>query len=148
MKKFVLSIVATFFLSACSNQVNVPSSIETSQQHVGVFDKTMYLRGDFTLWDAEPHYVLKQVRSGIYTVKAKFMTPGKVYEFKIADEQWSQGYNCGYKLQGKLVVGQPLIADCNTIYNYFSFMPNKKGWYVITFDYSDHRSPKVMVNRA
>ncbi|BBN80022.1 hypothetical protein PA25_00070 [Pseudoalteromonas sp. A25] len=147
MKKLTL-VVLSLLLAACSSQINSPDSHVSSQSVVDVFDRTMYLRGDFTLWDAEPHYILKPRTAGVYSVKAKFMSPGKVYEFKIADEQWSKGYNCGYKVQGNLKLGQPQLADCNTIYNYFSFVPNKKGWYIITFDYSDSQSPTVTVNKA
>ncbi|CAM4270101.1 hypothetical protein [Pseudoalteromonas byunsanensis] len=147
MKKLIMA-VAALFLSACSSQINILDSITTVPSTDGTLDRTMYLRGDFTLWDAEPHYILQQQSEGIYTVKAKFMTPGKVYEFKIADEQWSQGFNCGYKVQGALKLNQPQLADCDTVYNYFSFMPSKKGWYIITFDYSDSRSPKVMISRG
>ncbi|MBD1581878.1 hypothetical protein [Pseudoalteromonas sp. S16_S37] len=145
MKKLTLAVLA-LLLSACSSQISLSNS--TSGPTISeTLERTMYLRGDFTLWDAEPHYILKPQGAGIYTVKAKFMTPGKVYEFKIADEQWSKGYNCGYKVQGVLKLGQPQLADCNTIYNYFSFVPSKKGWYVISFDYSDNRSPKVTITR-
>ncbi|NOU51376.1 hypothetical protein HG263_12635 [Pseudoalteromonas sp. JBTF-M23] len=145
MKKLTLAVLA-LLLSACSSQVSLSNG--TSGTSISqTLERTMYLRGDFTLWDAEPHYILKPQGAGVYTVKAKFMTPGKVYEFKIADEQWSKGYNCGYKVQGILKLGQPQLADCNSIYNYFSFVPSKKGWYVIAFDYSDSRAPKVTINR-
>ena len=87
MKKLSAALLA-FLLTACSSQVYVPAP-ETIQPNVKLFDRDMYLRGDFTLWDAEPHYKLGTKQPGIYTVKAKFMTPGKVYEFKIADESWS-----------------------------------------------------------
>ncbi|CAH9063159.1 hypothetical protein PSECIP111951_02847 [Pseudoalteromonas holothuriae] len=148
MKKHIMAVLSVLCLSACSSQVSVKSGSRSEAINAGTLDRTMYLRGDFTLWDFEPHYILKEQSAGIYTVKAKFMTPGKVYEFKIADEQWSKGYNCGYKVQGALKLGQAQLADCNALYNYFTFMPNKKGWYVITFDYRDNQSPTVTINMS
>jgi hypothetical protein len=147
VKKFS-AVLLTLLLSACSNQVHVTGTQQTATTLAKVLNRPMYLRGDFTLWDAESHYILKTTRMGVYTVKAKFMTPGKVYEFKLADEAWTQGYNCGYKVQGTLRLNQPQLADCNTVYNYFSFMPTEKGWYTITLDYSDSRSPKVLVTKT
>jgi hypothetical protein len=146
MKK-ITTLAMALLLSACSSQVRL--NHENGQLTiVNTLDRAMYLRGDFTLWDAEPHYLLKETQPGVYTVKAKFMTPGKVYEFKLADADWSQGYNCGYKVQGSLTLNKPTLADCNTVYNYFSFMPDKKGWYTITFNYTDGSAPTVMVSRS
>lgn len=146
MKKLSAALMA-LLLSACSSQVYVPGQ-ETIQPNVKPLDRDMYLRGDFTLWDAEPHYKLGAQQPGIYTVRAKFMTPGKVYEFKIADESWSKGFNCGYQSSGSLQLNKPIPANCDTVYNYFSFAPSKKGWYTITFDYRNSASPKVMVSKG
>ena len=146
MKK-LSAVVLALLLSACSSQVHVTDTQQTTTTVAKELNRPMYLRGDFTLWDAESHYRLKTSQPGVYSVKAKFMTPGKVYEFKLADEAWAKGFNCGYKVQGVLQLNQPELADCDTVYNYFSFMPKHKGWYKITLDYSDSRSPKVMVTK-
>ena len=66
------------------------------------------LRGDFTLWDAEPQYQFAPVGPALYQAQVKFSTPGKVYEFKIADADFSEGYNCGYS------DAQPAGAKPNT----------------------------------
>lgn len=142
----LFTVALLLLLSACSSQVYIADrQYPSSSSMIKVFEKPMYLRGDFTLWDAEPHYRLKVLSTGLYSVKVKFMTPGKVYEFKLADEAWSEGYNCGYKVQGRLQLGQPELVDCSTVYNYFSFMPKQKGWYRITLDYSNSQSPKVII---
>jgi hypothetical protein len=133
-------------LTACTSKVKRSEQIQTDNPKA--LTTSLYLRGDFTLWDAEPHYKLKMKSAGIYTVKAKFMTPGKVYEFKIADKAWSEGYNCGYKDHGTLSLNIAEEADCKTVYNYFSFKPKEKGWYVITFDNSKSQTPKVMISKA
>ena len=92
--KRVITLALAGLLTACSSQMQMPSidDILPSKE----LDRTMYLRGDFTLWDAEPQYQLEQVAPGIFQTDVKFSTPGKVYEFKVADADFSEGYNCGY----------------------------------------------------
>lgn len=101
--------------------------------------------------DAEPQYQFMPVGPALYQAEVKFSTPGKVYEFKIADADFSEGYNCGYsdaQPEGqKLTLGQPALADCNTIYNYFSYSPAIKGTYIVSIDYSDYDKPKVTITK-
>lgn len=147
--KRILTLAVVSLLTACSSQMQMPdmSDVLPSQQ----LDKTMYLRGDFTLWDAEPQYQFEQVAPAIYQANVKFSTPGKVYEFKIADADFSEGYNCGYSEQDpagqSLVLGQPVTADCNTIYNYFSFTPAIKGSYIVSIDYRNYDEPQVTITK-
>ena len=79
--KRVITLALAGLLTACSSQMQMPSidDILPSKE----LDRTMYLRGDFTLWDAEPQYKLEQVAPGIFQTEVKFSTPGKVYEFKV-----------------------------------------------------------------
>ena len=146
MKKLSTALLV-LLLSACSSQVSVPSHTQDAHK-ADSLDKPMFLRGDFTLWDAEPQYKLTETKPGIYTVRTKLMNVEKVYEFKIADKAWSKGYNCGFKTQGNLTLNKPQIADCSTVYNYFNFSPKKQGWYTITFDYRNANLPTVMVSRG
>ncbi len=147
--KRIITLAAVSLLTACSSQIQMPdmSDVLPSQE----LDKTMYLRGDFTLWDAEPQYQFTQVAPAIYQANVKFSTPGKVYEFKIADADFSEGYNCGfsesYPEGQSLVLGQPVTADCNTIYNYFSFTPAIKGSYIVSIDYRNYDEPQVTITK-
>ncbi|OUS69304.1 hypothetical protein B5G52_17285 [Pseudoalteromonas sp. A601] len=145
--KRILTLAVVSLLTACSSQVQLPSIDDVLPSKE--LDKTMYLRGDFTLWDAEPQYQFEQVAPAIYQANVKFSTPGKVYEFKIADADFSEGYNCGYSEAApagqSLVLGQAAIADCNTIYNYFSFTPAIKGSYIVSIDYRNYDEPKVTI---
>ncbi|CCQ10690.1 putative orphan protein [Pseudoalteromonas luteoviolacea B = ATCC 29581] len=149
MKQLVLAI-SVLLLSACSAQLtNVKVRGETpSNVAVKSIDKTMYVRGDFTLWDADAAYQLRAVSPGLYQVRVKLTTPGKVYEFKIADAAWTEGYNCGYAVDGRLMLGEPKVADCHTVYNYFNFTPDRKGTYLIELDYRNPRQPLVSVQQG
>ena len=95
--------------------------------------------------------VMQRVAPAIYETKIRFSTPGNAYEFKIADAQWSAGYNCGYldeALDKTLELGLPVQADCNSVYNYFSFTPEEKGWYKVSINFSRFKKPLVTVNQV
>ena len=147
--KRILAVSLVALLSGCSSQIQMPdiSDVLPGQE----LDRTMYLRGDFTLWDAEPQYQFKQVGPALYQAQVRFSTPGKVYEFKIADADFSEGLNCGYsdsQPSGQsLTLGQSTRADCNTIYNYFSYTPAIKGTYIDSIDFSDYDEPQVTITK-
>ncbi|TMO05014.1 hypothetical protein [Pseudoalteromonas sp. S558] len=144
--KRILTLAIAGLLTACTSQISINDVLPQQE-----LDRTIYLRGDFTLWDAEPQYKFAPVGPALYQAQVKFSTPGKVYEFKIADADFSEGYNCGYSdsqpAGQSLTLGQPAIADCNTIYNYFSFTPAIKGTYIVSIDYSDYDEPKVTITK-
>ena len=144
--KRILTLAIAGLLTACTSQVSINDVLPQQE-----LDKTVYLRCDFTLWDAEPQYQFMPVGGALYQAEVKFSTPGKVYEFKIADADFSEGYNCGYSdaqpAGQKLTLGQPVLADCNTIYNYFSYSPAIKGTYIVSIDYSDYDKPKVTITK-
>ncbi|WP_372761337.1 hypothetical protein [Pseudoalteromonas sp.] len=145
--KRIITLALASFLTACSTQISFEDVLPQQQQ----LDRPLYLRGDFTLWDAEPQYQFTQVGSSLYQAEVKFSTPGKVYEFKIADAEFSEGFNCGYsELQPagqSLTLGQAVTADCNTIYNYFSYTPAIKGTYVVSIDFSRYSTPQVTITK-
>ncbi len=144
--KRILTLAIAALLTACTSQISINDVLPQQE-----LDRTIYLRGDFTLWDAEPQYQFAPVGPALYQAEVKFSTPGKVYEFKIADVDFSEGYNCGYSdaqpAGQSLTLGQPAIADCNTIYNYFSFTPAIKGIYIVSIDYSDYDKPQVTITK-
>lgn len=144
--KRILTLAIAGLLTACTSQISINDVLPQQE-----LDRTIYLRGDFTLWDAEPQYQFAPFGPALYQAQIKFSTPGKVYEFKIADADFSEGYNCGYSdaqpAGQSLTLGQPAIADCNTIYNYFSFTPAIKGTYIVSIDYSDYDKPQVTITK-
>ncbi|WP_405598238.1 MULTISPECIES: hypothetical protein [unclassified Pseudoalteromonas] len=144
--KQILILALAGLLTACTSQISINDVLPQQE-----LDKTIYLRGDFTLWDAEPQYQFAPVGPALYQAQVKFSSPGKVYEFKIADADFSEGYNCGYSdaqpAGQSLTLGQPAIADCNTIYNYFSYTPAIKGTYIVSIDYSDYDKPQVTITK-
>ncbi|MBQ4834576.1 hypothetical protein J8L70_15205 [Pseudoalteromonas sp. MMG010] len=143
--KRILTLALIGLLSACSSQVSIENILPEKQ-----LDRDMYLRGDFNLMDAEPQYKFIQVAPAIYQAEVRFSTPGKVYEFKIADADFSEGYNCGYRntqTTGELILGKPMPTDCYVIYNNFSFKPAMKGYFIVSIDYSDYDKPQVTITK-
>ncbi len=61
IKKQGAMAIALLALTACSSNFQLPTT-STSPVVAGELDKTMYLRGDFTLWDAEPQYRLEETQ--------------------------------------------------------------------------------------
>ena len=147
MKKVLLPLALSSLLAACSSTDN---AILDQEVATGNVDTALYLRGDFTLWEAQKAYLLAQQTSNVLTTKVKFSTIGKAYEFKIADAQWTQGYNCGFKnedLDKFLEVGIPVQANCDSVYNYFSFTPYEAGWYEVSINFKNKSTPLVTINQ-
>jgi hypothetical protein len=146
MKKLILPVALTALLSACSSTDTFTSEETTANK----IDRPLYLRGDFSLWESQPEYQLVAVSKDIYQTKVKFTAVGKAYEFKIADETWSAGLNCGYNnedLDKFLELGIPVQANCNSVYNYFSFSPYEAGWYQVSINFRNLEKPLVTINQ-
>ncbi len=144
--KRILTLAMAGLLTACTSQISINDVLPQQE-----LDRSIYLRGDFTLWDAEPQYQFKQVGPSLYQAQVKFSTPGKVYEFKIADADFSEGFNCGYsdsQPSGQsLTLGQSTRADCSTIYNYLSNKPAIKWSHIVSIDFSDYDKPQRTINK-
>ncbi len=140
MKKSLV-LAASLCLTACiSTEPEAP---------VGQVTSDLYLRGDFSLWDAQKEYQLKPVQLDVFRTKVQ-LAQGATYEFKVADSQWSEGLNCGYKNESekRIELGKAVPADCNTVYNYFSFTPFESGWYQVEANFLDLENPKVTVTQV
>jgi len=61
---FTLALVG--LLSACTSQISINDVLPQQE-----LDRSIYLRGDFTLWDAEPQYQFKQVGPALYQAQVK-----------------------------------------------------------------------------
>lgn len=125
-----------------------------SVDHAGIgkgeIAKPMFLRGDFSLWEARDDLKLEYVSPFYYRTKLKLKAYGKAYEFKIADDAWSPGFNCGYKAESDKVIklGQIARADCDSVFNYFSFVPPEDGWYWFEVIMPVNKTPSITVRKA
>lgn len=58
----------------------------------------LYLRADFTYWEAKPEFKFKRNKdTGIQFLTADIKYDGNPYLLLVADKNWSENNNCGYK---------------------------------------------------
>ncbi|MFX3847716.1 hypothetical protein ACJBSL_11520, partial [Streptococcus suis] len=62
--KRILTVAMVALLSACSSQIQLPDISDVLPEQE--LDRSMYLRGDFNLWDAETQYEFAQVAPALY----------------------------------------------------------------------------------
>lgn len=140
--RHLLVFITSFFLFACA-QPKV-----TQAQASG-----MYLRADFTYWEARTDYKFKlNVERGV-----EFLTPfikydGQPYQFVVADRGWSADKNCGFqnKSDRALKYNQWVALDCNydaeknsvtPIQKPFEFLPKGSGKYLFELKLNDANQP-------
>jgi len=110
----------------------------------------MYLRGVFNWWEADEAFKLIEQPDGTYMAKVELIADGQPYDFKIADANWSQGYNCGYleKANDEIISLNRLVkADCNTTTNNFKFTPTHSGRYAFYVNFVNFQAPSLVVRK-
>lgn len=124
--------VAFFTLSGCSSSLNIreyfPIQIESDSRDY----TSMYLRGVFNWWEAEPKQQLTPYGSD-FIVDIELIADGQPYDFKVADAVYSNDHNCGSLTSlGVLSVGEEFILHCGeSVYN-LQFTPNETATYRFT----------------
>jgi pullulanase len=85
-----------------------------SQTSCAPYPRDLFVRGGFNSWAADPAFKLGFLGGTDYSVSAP-VSPAGNYEFKIADEGWTTGTNCGAGPAGDVVrLGIGLTLDCVT----------------------------------
>ena len=119
-------------LSSCANHAQ--------QDSTGI-----YLRSEFSWWEAQAKYEFKTFEDGKAKVVAKIQNDGKPYNIKIADKAWSVGRNCGVSegTNKEIKLNETRLLTCTSkknndrlmpLTNAFTFFPKKKGSYTFTLD--------------
>lgn len=101
--------------------------------------RTLYVRGVFTWWDAEPEYEAKMIEPNLWTTSAELVADGNPYEWKFADGAWSAGTNFGYKksgdYDGTIKVGEKIEVNPNAAFENLKFTPEADGVYNFFLDW-------------
>ena len=140
MRNFILIAIA-LTLSACASTSKKDS------------DKTLYLRADFTYWEAREEFKFKlNEESQIKYLTANIKYDGNPYSLLIADKGWGENSNCGFtevKYQKiKQAVWIPL--NCNydkeknqatPILKPFKFNPKRNGKFQFEIKLDEQRTP-------
>lgn len=136
----VIFLFAVTLLSACTvtSDPVVDPSLDKSNY--------LYLRGTFSWWDLESEYRVKRHTETKYSAKVELQADGQTYEFKLADENWTSGNNCGFATPADetLELGIKANANCSAKYEPFRFKPEQSGRYRVFIDFADD-APRIWI---
>ncbi len=77
----------------------------------------MYLRSEFTWWEARPNFEFIKLENGRVMMDANIVPDGKPYHLKIADKSWSADKNCGPGKHTNITVELGVWLDLNCHYD-------------------------------
>jgi len=118
-----------------------------SQTSCAPFPRDLFVRGGFNSWAADPAFKLGFLGGTDYSVSAP-VNPAGNYEFKIADEGWTNGTNCGAGTAGDTVrLGIPLLLDCASNNNLKLAAPTA-GDYTFALAAADTANPVLTVTKS
>lgn len=142
MNKAIFILAVSFILAACMR----PNLISTK-------DSGIYLRADFTYWEARPEFKFKlNKEKAISYLKSDIKYDGQPYQFVVADRAWSSNKNCGYanKANRVLKYNTWLKLDCSydadknsvtPIQKPFEFLPKGSGSYLFELKLTETQIP-------
>lgn len=134
-KNITFGFFVAMILAACSSTNNG--------------DPNLYLRSEFTYWEAKEEYQFKQASSrnkdveSYFVVESEIVADGNPYHLKIADKSWSKNNNCGYRsVESKdVILGEWIELQCDydfekeymtPIQRPLDFLPKDTGKYRFT----------------
>ena len=113
--------------------------------------RTLYVRGVFTWWDAEPEFEAQMIEANLWTAKAELVADGNPYEWKFADGAWSAGTNFGYKksgdFDGTINIGDKVEVNPNSAFENLKFTPTEDGVYEFYLDWREEK-PFTYIKKA
>ncbi|MBT0586669.1 hypothetical protein [Alteromonas oceanisediminis] len=133
----------TVFLAGCTTTGGLPSIIAEKQAPVDV--SSLYLRGVFNWWEAEPAYRLTKDYRGGYSVTIELIADGQPYDFKVADADWTPANSCGSQdIVEIITLTSTHSLYCGAETANLQFTPQSTGWY--TFWVEPTQSGAITLN--
>lgn len=144
--KIIISMVFIIMLTSCSS---------TPKDNYS----DLYLRSEFTWWETRPAFKFKTIKDSIdKSVTTKIEADGNAYHIKIADSQWSQDKNCGYKNKEDRVVvlNKWIELECSYDFEKLNSTPIQKplelkpietSFYTFTLKMTVNGPSHIKVNR-
>jgi hypothetical protein len=119
----------------------------------------LYLRSEFTWWEAQRAYEFKIKPDGQSYLIATIVPDGNKYHLKIADKAWSADLNCGptdvrdteLKLDEWLPLNCQYDAQKNKITplnNAFTFKPKVAGEFKFSLKFANKKPIKLLVSKV
>jgi len=119
----------------------------TSQTSCAPYPRDLFVRGGFNSWAADPAFKLQFLGGTDYSVSSPVSTAGD-FEFKIADEGWTAGTNCGAVTAGDTVrLGVPLTLDCSSNNN-LKLSAASAGNYTFALNAASTANPVLTVTKT
>lgn len=105
--KLLFALLTAFILLACA-QPKVKKAGDT----------TLYLRADFTYWEANPAFAFAtSEQAEIQFLTADIVYDGNPYRLVVADKAWSANKNCGYANSANRVLSYGQWFELGCYYN-------------------------------
>lgn len=142
-------LMASAVMAGCSSVSNYSQKIQGIFTSKHIPDTPLYVRGSMSFWDAAPEYRLQRTAENVLSIDLNLFADGDSYEFKVADNDWSDVFNCGSQYTSQLVqpnVKTPLF--CSTSSHNLSFKPEKSGVYRVTLVFKDRDDIELSISQA
>lgn len=122
----LLPVVAALLLTACAYR-DAPALTDAED---------LFVRGSFNGWQTVAAHQLQKEGADSYVVVIPLTTDVKPQYFKLGDDNWRLGANCGPReidADQLIALGQTVAVDCNQPRRSFSLQPPANGPYRFTF---------------
>lgn len=142
-------VTALFVMASCSTAPSLSNKGKGILNAGNNIDGSLlYLRGEFSWWDAEDDFNLSESASKVFSTKVDLVADGQPYKFKIADFHWSTGTNCGADsdINFELNTVYSLNCDTQSSLNPFIFKPIRSGTFKFTLDLN-YVNPRLTISR-
>lgn len=142
--RFIVLSILSILLIGCSSSISIKEYFPLAEDNRDY--TSMYLRGVFNWWEAEPQYRLMS-SDGDFIVEVELIADGQPYDFKVADALYSTEHNCGSEAStGILSVDKKFTMTCNeTVFN-LQFTPSETAIY--RFIITPGTSPSITVTKT
>ena len=90
---------------------------------------TLFARGIFNWWEADPLFAVKASNGGSFQVNVELIADGQPYDFKFADAYWTSATNCGLAQLSQIQQGREIQLYCGSDSQNIQFIPRKTGVY-------------------
>jgi hypothetical protein len=128
IKRITVLVIATLFMSGCATQLDKQVDIYSAQLE----EDRLYVKGTFNWWGVNEAFRFTSLagKSNSWFVDVDLIDDGNLYDFKLADENWSPSQTCGaYSTKEVLQIKQATKLFCDSASQNFQFSPIGNGKY-------------------
>jgi len=146
VRAVVFLISLSILISGCATPIPISIGEDSKTKDFS----SMYLRGIMNWWEASEPYRFRASESdlNVYTLDVELIADGQPYDFKVADNLWSNDVNCGMEFgEQVIIIDKQRELYCAGDSANIKFTPQQTGLYQLRFDVSKSASPKLKIQR-